>query len=103
MERKIEKILKEKVDPVLAEHYGGAVLKRIEDNVVYVRLTGACSTCPAAQDTIEDVVKAAIMENVEGIKDVVLDNSVSDELLDIARKILKNHDNNGQMKEEEKP
>lgn len=88
MENQIKKVLKENVDPVLAEHYGGSVLTKLEDGVVYVRLTGACATCPAAQETIEDVVKSAILGNVDGVEDVVLDDSVSEELLDIARKIM---------------
>lgn len=89
MENQIRKVLKENVDPVLAEHYGGSVLTKLEDGVAYVRLTGACATCPAAHETIEDVVKAAILGNVDGVEDVVLDDSVSDELLEIARKIMK--------------
>ena len=88
MEKEIIKVLKENVDPVLAEHYGGSVKPKLEDGVAYVRLTGACATCPAAHETIEDVVKAAILGNVEGVDDVVLDDSVSDELLDMARKIM---------------
>lgn len=88
MENQIKKVLKENVDPVLAEHYGGSVLTKLEDGVAYVRLTGACATCPAAQETIEDVVKSAILGNVDGVEDVVLDDSVSEELLDIARKIM---------------
>lgn len=89
MEKQIIEVLKEKVDPVLAEHYGGAVLTEFKDGVAYVKLTGACATCPSAQDTIESVVKAALLDNVEGVEDVVLDNSVSDELWEMARKILK--------------
>ena len=86
IEEKVKKVLQENVDPILSEHYGGSVLTKIEDDVAYVRLTGA--TCPAAQDTIKDVVRTAILGNVEGIRDVILDDSVSDELLDFARKIL---------------
>lgn len=88
IEEKVKKVLQENVDPILSEHYGGSVLTRIEDDVAYVRLTGSCATCPAAQDTIKDVVRTAILGNVEGIRDVILDDSVSDELLDFARKIL---------------
>ena len=88
MEDKIRKILKEKVDPVLSAHFGGAVLTRLEDGVAYVRLTGACASCPSAQQTIEDIVKAEVMSGIEGLKDVVLDTSVSEDLLDMARKIL---------------
>lgn len=89
MEDQIRKVLKEKVDPVLAAHYGGAVLTGYEDGIVYVKLTGACASCPSAQSTIEDVVKTIVMENIQGLKDVVLDTSISEDLLDMARKILK--------------
>ncbi|MEG0392125.1 MAG: NifU family protein [Anaerovoracaceae bacterium] len=88
MEKRIETILKEKVDPILAEHYGGALLTKVEDGVAMVRLTGACASCPSAQSTIEDVVREILMEECEGLKDVVLDTSVGQDLIDMARKIL---------------
>jgi len=88
MKEKIQKILDEKVNPVLAEHYGGANLVDFENGILKVRLTGACSTCPSAQYTIEDVVKQIVMANCEEVEDVVLDTSISEDLLDMARKIL---------------
>lgn len=88
MEERIREVLKEKVDPVLAEHFGGSALTRLEDGVAYVKLTGACASCPSAQDTLEDVVKNFVMGGVPDVKDVVLDTSVSEELLDMARQIL---------------
>lgn len=93
LEEKIKEILKERVDPVLAEHFGGSSLSKVEDGVAYVRLTGACAQCPSAQETLESVVKDFVMGGVPQLKDVVLDTSVSDELLDMARQIL-----NGEMK-----
>ena len=87
MEEQIKKVLKEKVDPVLAAHYGGAVLTGYDDGVAM--LTGSCASCPSAQSTIEEVVKGIVMENVQGVKDVVLDTSVSEDLLDMARMILR--------------
>ena len=93
MEEQIKKVLKDKVDPVLAAHYGGAVLTKYEDGVAVVRLTGSCASCPSAQSTIEDVVKSILMENIDGIKDVVLDTSVSEDILDMARKILRKENN----------
>jgi Fe-S cluster biogenesis protein NfuA len=88
MENKIKEVLEQKVNPVLAEHYGGAVLSKLEDNVVWVKLTGACCSCPSAQMTIEDVVKQIVMEECKEIEDVRLDNSVSEDILDMARKLL---------------
>ena len=89
MEEKIKKVLVERVNPILADHYGGATLSKLEDGIAYVRLTGACASCPSAQETIENVIKAEVMANVEGVKDVILDTSLSDELLDMARRILR--------------
>ena len=88
MKDKIQKVLDEKVNPLLEEHYGGANLVEYENNIVKVRLTGACSTCPSAQNTIEDVVKRIVMDECEDVKDVILDTSISEDLLDMARKIL---------------
>lgn len=88
MEDKIKKVLKEKVDPLLASHFGGVILTAFENGVAYVKLTGSCSTCPSAQFTIEDVVKEIVMAEIPEVEDVVLDTSVSEDLMDMARKIL---------------
>lgn len=88
MEEKIKKVLAEKVNPLLEAHYGGVVLTAFENGIAYVKLTGSCSTCPSAQYTIEDVVKGIVLEEIPGVEDVVLDTSVSSDLLDMARKIL---------------
>lgn len=88
MEEKISAVLREKVDPVLAAHYGGAILTGIEDGTVYVKLTGQCASCPSAGETLESVVKEILMAEIPEVKDVVLDQSVSEDLLDMARKIL---------------
>ena len=53
-----------------------------------MKLTGACAGCPSAQETLEEVVKDFVMGGVPEIRDVVLDTSVSEDLLDMARKIL---------------
>ena len=89
MKDRIKKVLEERVNPILADHYGGAVLTRLEDDVASVKLTGACASCPSAQETIESVIKAEVMANVEGVKDVILDTSLSEDLLDMARRILR--------------
>jgi len=89
MEEKIKKVLAEKVDPLLASHFGGVVLVAFENGIAYVKLTGSCSTCPSAQYTIEDVVKGIVLDEIPEVEDVVLDTSVSSDLMDMARKILK--------------
>ena len=89
MKDEIQKVLDEKVNPLLEEHYGGANLVEFKDGTAKVRLTGACSTCPSAQNTIEDVVKQIVMAECEGVEDVILDTSIGEDLLEMARKILK--------------
>jgi len=88
IQEKIEKVLKEKVDPVLAQHYGGSTLSWFDKGTACVKLTGACAQCPSAQDTIESVVTEILTKEVKDVKEVELDSSVSEDLLDMARKIL---------------
>jgi len=88
IKNEIQKTLEEKVNPILSAHFGGAVLVNYEDNVAAVRMTGACAACPSARFTIEGIVKGIVMENCAEVKDVVLDVSVDDELLEAAQKIM---------------
>jgi Fe-S cluster biogenesis protein NfuA len=88
VETEIKKILEDRVNPLLAKHYGAAEFTGYEDGVVYVRLTGACSTCPAAQFTIEDVVRAEVKAALPAVDDVALDTSVSSDIIDFAKRIL---------------
>ena len=88
MEKKIQQVIEEKVNPLLASHFGGAALTGLENNVAKIRMTGACGSCPSAQYTLEDVIKNILMEAIPELEDVVLDTSVSDDLIDMAKKIL---------------
>ena len=89
MEEQVKTILEEKVNPILGEHSGGAVMTKLEDGVVTVRLTGACSGCPSAQMTTEEIVKDILMEDLDWVKDVKLDTSVSDDLIEMAKKLMR--------------
>ena len=89
MEEQVKTILVEKVNPILGEHSGGAVMTKLEDGVVTVRLTGACSGCPSAQMTTEEIVKDILMEELDWVKDVKLDTSVSDDLIELAKKLMR--------------
>jgi len=86
--KEIQKILDEKVNPILAGHFGGAQLVSYENNIAKVRMTGACATCPSARITIEQIVKGIVMEHCGEVEDVVLDASVNDELFEMAKKIM---------------
>ena len=49
---------------------------------------GACSTCPSAQLTMEETVKAALDGLVE---DVFVVTTINDDLLNYAKTILNTH------------
>ncbi len=89
MKEKITEVLENHVNPILAGHYGGAVFSSFDDDgVLWVKLTGECATCPSALDTIEDVVKSIVMQKIPEVRDVRLDDGLSDEMLEFARKLL---------------
>ena len=88
MYEKVLSVIKEKINPKLGEHFGSAEITGIQNGVVKVKLLGACGSCPSAQYTLEDTVKAILMEEIPEVKDVVLDTSVSEDLIDMAKKIL---------------
>jgi Fe-S cluster biogenesis protein NfuA len=88
MENRIVAILTEKVNPLLEGHHGGAELAKYENGVAYIKMTGACSGCPSAQYTVEDIIRSIVMKEIPELDDIVLDMSVSRELIDMAKKIL---------------
>ena len=88
LQQKVEEVLINRVNPLLADHFGSAEFSSYENGTVYVRLMGACSSCPSAQYTVEDIVKAEIICELPEIDDVLLDTCVSSDIMDMARKIL---------------
>lgn len=73
-EEKIKAILKtiEKVRPYLMNDGGDVEFVKLEDDIVYVRVHGACVGCSALDLTLKEGVEALILDEVEGIKEVRL-------------------------------
>lgn len=89
MEEALQKVLDERIRPVLYEHGGDIRILEVADGVLRFRLSGQCSGCPSAAVTAEELVAKEIREALPQIRSVVLDTGVSDELIDMARGILK--------------
>jgi len=87
----LEKVLDEKVRPSLALHNGNVEIYSFENDILRVKLTGQCSGCPSAHATNEELISAPVRETFPEIKDVILVEGVSDDLLNFARKVL-NHE-----------
>jgi len=67
----VERVLEKEVKPALAIHGGDVELIEVtDDNVVRVKLTGACSGCPMAEMTILGVVEKTLISRVPEVQKV---------------------------------
>lgn len=90
--RKIEAVLEERVRPALRAHGGEIQIDRLEDGVLYVKLLGQCAGCPSADLTSETVVEAELVKVLpELVRKVAVVQTVSDELWEQAKKLLREH------------
>ena len=89
MLEQIEQVLNEKVRPQLALHGGDIRSLSCEDGVYRFRLLGQCSGCPSAYLTTESLIQETLLQAFPDLKQVVLVQQVSDDLLDQARAILR--------------
>ncbi|MDR1768869.1 MAG: NifU family protein [Propionibacteriaceae bacterium] len=85
----VERVLAERVRPVLAQHGGDVRLDRLEGGVVHVRLLGECLGCPAADLSMRLIVKEELCQALPQVEDVALVGGVSDELIGQALAILR--------------
>lgn len=80
MEEKEKAVIKaiEKVRPYLQADGGDVQFVRLEDDIVYVSIHGACVGCMMLEETMSMGVEALILDEVEGIKEVrVVDEPTS--------------------------
>ena len=85
---RIEAAMEEKVRPALRSHGGDISIDHVEGKTVYVKLLGQCAGCPSADLTTETLAEAELVKLVE--KAVVV-QTVSDELWEQAKKLLREH------------
>ncbi|MFZ5969876.1 MAG: NifU family protein [Bacillota bacterium] len=88
MFEKVNEVMNKKIRPKLAQHYGDIKLIKVEDGIAEVKLLGACSGCPSAKITLEEIVLADLQAEIPDIKEVALVTEVSQDLIDMAKKIL---------------
>ena len=62
----------EKIRPYLQRDGGDVEFVSLEDDVVYVKVFGACVGCLSLNETLKDGVMALILDEVPGINDVRL-------------------------------
>ena len=90
--KRIETVLDEKVRPEMASHGGGITVDHLENKVLYVKLQGQCAGCPSSDLTTETLVEAELLKGVPDlVEKVVVVQHVSDELWDMAKRLLRDH------------
>jgi NFU1 iron-sulfur cluster scaffold homolog, mitochondrial len=71
IEKKIIKILDEKIRPAVAKDGGDIKFKEFKDGVVKVQLQGSCSGCPSSTMTLKQGVQNLLCHYLPEVKEVV--------------------------------
>ncbi len=69
-EEKIMEIIS-KLRPFLISDGGDLEFVKYEDNIVYIKLLGACANCGLIDYTLKDGVECAIKEEIPSVKEVI--------------------------------
>ena len=64
-------VLEEQINPAIASHGGAAELVGVDASIAYIRLSGGCQGCAMSTATLREGIEVALIENVEGIAEVV--------------------------------
>ncbi len=73
MENKVKEIINE-LRPFLMNDGGNIEFVKLEDNIVYVILQGACAGCPMQEITLKDGIEKTIISKIPEIKEVRIIN-----------------------------
>lgn len=85
---KVHDVIEHDIRPLLRDHGGDLTVIALENGILKVKFLGACSGCPGAQMTLEDLVQTKIKEHIPEIKSVVLQTDLSEDMIDFAKKLL---------------
>ena len=69
-EKKIREII-DKLRPFLVNDGGDIQFIKYENNIVYVKMHGACANCSMLDLTLKDGIEAAIQEEVPDVIEVI--------------------------------
>ncbi len=69
-EEKIKEIIN-KLQPFLINDGGNIEFVKYEDNIVYIKMLGACANCQMLDFTLKDGIESAIMSEVPEVKEVI--------------------------------
>jgi Fe-S cluster biogenesis protein NfuA len=61
----------DKLRPFLQRDGGDVELVDVEDGIVKLKLMGACGSCPSSTITLKAGIERALLEEVEGVQEVM--------------------------------
>jgi Fe-S cluster biogenesis protein NfuA len=67
---RVQRVLDDEVNPVIAGHGGGVTILDLKDNVLYLQMWGGCQGCGLADVTLKHGVEAAIRDAVPEIGEI---------------------------------
>lgn len=88
MLKNIESVLNKEVRPYLQSHGGDVRVCSYNDGIVRVQMLGGCASCIAAAETNDQLISTALKDAIPAVKDVLLVDDISPELLNLAKAIL---------------
>lgn len=70
LERRVLEVLKDEIRPALAQDGGDVELVGIVDDIVQLRLVGACDSCPSSASTLRFGIERLLMEEFPELRGV---------------------------------
>lgn len=70
IEERIISIIEE-IQPFLIADGGNVEFVKYEDNIVYIKIMGACQNCGMLDITLNDLIEATIVEEIPEVKGVI--------------------------------
>lgn len=70
IEKKILQII-DNLRPYLISDGGNIEFVKYEDNIVYIKMQGACANCQMLDITLKDGIESVIKDEIPEVKDVI--------------------------------
>ena len=68
--KKINEVI-DNIRPFLINDGGNIEFVKYEDNIVYIKMQGACANCPMLELTLKEGIETAIIEEIPSVKKVI--------------------------------
>ena len=79
------------VNPLLADHGGGAAVVELDGDTLVIEMVGSCRECLSVNETVTGLIKTVVTRKYPQIKHIKLAEIDPDEIYELARKML-NHE-----------